>query len=281
MSASAQQVAKWKDMIEKTLDRMERERINIDQYLDELKIKYKNNINDEKTDDNIQNNNKKISLLVNINSEYLCDTGHEIFGSYVSGKCIGCETLSNKNIKCETCMRYDEIYNISNVDKTGNKYLWCEECMTETNKQKIREQMEKNELLIEKVTRILNENPQINIDLLCKLKGKTSLEYVLKDICIDENIHCYSLYTFDVDGFKKINEEKGHDGADDILKEIGKILNNMEKKSIKSWNDEKVYGVTRMFAFRQGGDEFSIITDSDGYRIHEQEGIYPYLKNEI
>eukprot|EP01084_Bolivina_argentea_P114759 204254_1 len=36
-----------------------------------------------------------------------------------------------------------------------------------------------------------------------------------------------------------------------------------------------------MFAFRQGGDEFSIITDSDGYRIHEQEGIYPYLKNEI
>eukprot|EP01084_Bolivina_argentea_P118974 211027_1 len=37
---SAQQVSKWKELIEKTLDKMTKETINVNEYLDELKIKY-------------------------------------------------------------------------------------------------------------------------------------------------------------------------------------------------------------------------------------------------
>eukprot|EP01084_Bolivina_argentea_P118972 211022_1 len=270
---SAQQVSKWKELIEKTLDKMTKETINVNEYLDELKIKY--TTDDEKYEINTNKNHKQISLLVNIHSQFLCDKGHSMWGEIIKGKCIGCGILTDKNKQCVACMKYDETYNISQFDKTGNKYLWCKKCMTKTNKENIKKGIQKTDLLIAEVTKILNENPEINIDLLCQLKGKTSLEYLLKDICIDKRIEKYSLYTFDVDGFKAINEQKGHDGADNILKQIGKILNDMEKNVKREWK------IRRLWAFRQGGDEFSIVTDKGDNGISLQECVYLYLKNEI
>ncbi len=54
-----------------------------------------------------------------------------------------------------------------------------------------------------------------------------------------------SLIIFDVDYFKKINDEHGHPFGDEVLREIGEIM----RRSIRSSDA----------VFRYGGDEFSIV----------------------
>lgn len=66
----------------------------------------------------------------------------------------------------------------------------------------------------------------------------------------------FSLITFDLDGFKPINDTLGHDFGDNVLKEISNIVN----KTIR--NED--------LAFRVGGDEFTVLlpeTDLEGGAI--------------
>lgn len=77
-----------------------------------------------------------------------------------------------------------------------------------------------------------------------------------------QNSHL-SLIMMDLDDFKKFNDQKGHLAGDEILKEVGSIINEKIRQGVDS-------------AYRYGGDEFSIILISDmdggtstGMRIEE------------
>lgn len=70
----------------------------------------------------------------------------------------------------------------------------------------------------------------------------------------------FSIIYLDIDDFKIINDTYGHTIGDEVLKEIGEILNNFIRKDTK--------------AFRLGGEEFAIllpeVDDKNSYKIAER-----------
>lgn len=58
--------------------------------------------------------------------------------------------------------------------------------------------------------------------------------------------HALSLLLFDLDGFKKLNDTKGHREGDVILRRIGAVLMETIRKEVDS-------------AYRYGGDEFTVL----------------------
>jgi diguanylate cyclase len=63
-----------------------------------------------------------------------------------------------------------------------------------------------------------------------------------------EHGRCALIY-IDLDGFKQVNDTLGHDGGDELLREVGRRLNETLRRSD---------GVCRL-----GGDEFAVIIDDD------------------
>lgn len=62
-----------------------------------------------------------------------------------------------------------------------------------------------------------------------------------------------SILMLDVDHFKLYNDTYGHQKGDNVLSEIGKVLNSFSKRAVD-------------FAFRLGGEEFGIIFHEDGVK---------------
>ena len=86
-----------------------------------------------------------------------------------------------------------------------------------------------------------------NIDALTQIYNKGALEhkgieYFKKSQLLDSD---FSIITFDIDHFKKVNDTYGHSAGDYILKEVAKDINNLIRG-----ND---------FFARSGGEEFTAI----------------------
>ena len=86
----------------------------------------------------------------------------------------------------------------------------------------------------------MQKYPQISLDLLCFLKNRTALDYLLKDILDLEKSYYYSLITMDIDNFKRVNDKFGHDGADEILRMIGRIIQNAESLNENQWENGSI-----------------------------------------
>lgn len=80
-------------------------------------------------------------------------------------------------------------------------------------------------------------------DFLTKIPNRTKLYADLTELIIRNSI-C-SIFIFDIDGFKQINDTYGHAAGDDVLKEVGRRLSSIA-------NDE-------FTPYRFGGDEFVCI----------------------
>lgn len=84
-------------------------------------------------------------------------------------------------------------------------------------------------------------------DFLTNVYNRTKLYTDLNNLLARNSI-C-SLFIFDVDGFKSINDTYGHSAGDDVLKEIGLRLNGLCCKDFT--------------AYRYGGDEFICILNNN------------------
>ncbi len=82
-------------------------------------------------------------------------------------------------------------------------------------------------------------------DSLTKVYNRKSGEQMIKQIIDESTLSSYHAFIMiDIDNFKNINETLGHDGGDEVLVQIAKILK-------KAFNDFDI-------VIRMGGDEFSI-----------------------
>lgn len=80
-------------------------------------------------------------------------------------------------------------------------------------------------------------------DFLTGVSNRTCLYSDLTELILHNSI-C-SLFIFDVDGFKQINDTYGHNVGDEVLKEVGRRLNSISNKDFTP--------------YRFGGDEFVCI----------------------
>ena len=80
-------------------------------------------------------------------------------------------------------------------------------------------------------------------DFLTKIPNRTKLYDDLTELIIRNSV-C-SIFIFDIDGFKQINDTYGHSVGDDVLKEVGRRLNSIADSNFTP--------------YRLAGDEFICI----------------------
>jgi diguanylate cyclase (GGDEF)-like protein/PAS domain S-box-containing protein len=128
---------------------------------------------------------------------------------------------------------YDKKYIKTLKDEDGNSIYYMS-ISTDISKQKRKEEELKKELYLDNLTNIFNRRKYEEIIDKKILNYKTN----------DEE---FSLILIDIDHFKQINDNYGHDMGDYILKEFAKLIKN----NIRD-ND---------MLFRWGGEEFALIID--------------------
>ncbi|MCD6172542.1 MAG: diguanylate cyclase [Sulfurimonas sp.] len=94
---------------------------------------------------------------------------------------------------------------------------------------------------------------QANHDALTGLKNRLTLNADIEKTILNYNSHQapYSILMFDIDFFKKINDNYGHDTGDLVLKELSNLL----KLSVRE--GDKIY--------RAGGEEFVVLLNRISY----------------
>eukprot|EP01084_Bolivina_argentea_P065593 119546_1 len=259
-------------------------KVNVAEYIDNLKQKAKGqNDNDEKNDadDEKKENNTKISLLTDETDEKMCPKGHslKLKPKKEAKKCNQCDRMAQSI--CGSCHNFDRRYKQNIFDKTKQKYYCCTECSIKNAKNV--KQMKKNiEKKQQEMMRYNQENPEVVLDLLCGLPSKLALESLLEEVVVTsvQERDDFCLYMLDVDNFKQLNKDEGHHGADEKLREIAAILKTFQSKPSSYWKDEGVE-IERIWCFRQGGDEFSIVVKGKEKKIKTQKKFYELLKGDI
>eukprot|EP01084_Bolivina_argentea_P086503 156369_1 len=298
-------IEQLQEIIETSFNKLEKKDFNLCKYLNVLTNKYvKNKTQTEKetendslfeekqeTKANIQNKNKtvnNISLLVNKNNNNMCRKGHSL-GVVTSAnpkKCNQCQMQSE--YVCWGCYYYDKQYTPNVWDKKYAKYYWCEKCGL-NNANKVKKILLENERKEKEIIAYYESNPHISVDLLCRLPNKISLEHLLKEIVVSKMTERwdFTLWQFDIDNFRRLNHDLGHDGADDKLKKIGEILRKFNLQTEEFWKKKGII-INRLWCFRQGGDEFTIVAKGKGAdglgfggQIKTQFEFYKLLKKEI
>ncbi len=99
--------------------------------------------------------------------------------------------------------------------------------------------------------RRLLEEELLRLTITDKLTGLYNQGHFFESLEIEKERavrlgHALSLLLFDLDGFKKLNDTKGHREGDVILRRIGSVLMETIRKEVDS-------------AYRYGGDEFTVL----------------------
>jgi diguanylate cyclase (GGDEF)-like protein len=95
-----------------------------------------------------------------------------------------------------------------------------------------------------------------NHDALTGLQNRRAFTAMMADIDMDPNARALVLL-LDLDGFKGINDEYGHDCGDRLLQQVAQRLTSCLRR------DDK--------AFRLGGDEFAVVIQGNGATLETAE----------
>ncbi|ERT69275.1 MULTISPECIES: sensor domain-containing diguanylate cyclase [Cetobacterium] len=102
-------------------------------------------------------------------------------------------------------------------------------------------------------------------DLLTGLYNRNFYEEKINKLLENKKNTIFSMMILDIDKFKEINDNNGHDIGDLVLKKISEIL----KRNVRKSND---------FIIRIGGDELSIIIDGT---LEDLEKIYERIQKDL
>ena len=97
-------------------------------------------------------------------------------------------------------------------------------------------------------------NMQKDLDDLTGLKNKGAMTREINQFLLDKSSDKGTLFVMDIDRFKSINDNYGHDVGDDVIRQFGKFLGEM-------FTNDEIVG-------RFGGDEFiTFIKNADNPKI--------------
>lgn len=130
--------------------------------------------------------------------------------------------------------------------------------------------LEKNELK----NKLLEESKELKeaacTDFLTGLLNRRYIDQVLKDLFNDCNQSIYSLLIMDLDYFKKVNDNYGHDQGDVVLKEVAKII----KSSIRKLDTAGRYGGEEFIAILPSTSKEAAFSIAERIRINIEEKIF-------
>eukprot|EP01084_Bolivina_argentea_P023031 42865_1 len=251
----------------------------------------KDDIDDEKKEKIIQQPQKETqSLSMVIDFEHaevwktgICREGHTSFMEMTDyDKCDECK-------QCKQPKKRSDLHKCcgchNNSPDNYKEIYFCKTCCLE-NEETFREQKERDLMKSNIIRNQLVLKPELGLDLLCGLPTATSLDKIMNDIqkldrMNDSGRPGFAVFLIDVDNLKALNTSLTHQGADEVIKNIGYIL----KKHAQDVNDRKsVSGanLSRCWAFRQGGDEFALVVKSHKSMYTSRlYNFYVAFKNEI
>lgn len=103
-------------------------------------------------------------------------------------------------------------------------------------------------------------------DPLTKLTNRTGFDELLHRTC--ENLQTATsesaVILLDLDGFKRVNDEQGHDGGDAVLRHVGYWL----------WRELGQFGTAARF----GGDEFAVVVENVKDRTKLEQALTKFLE---
>ena len=209
-----------------------------------------------------------------------------------------CTALCSAAEKCEQCGGEAELAvcvacsdqkapsKLLGTDAWGGRMLdyeepvcFCFECRC-GNFYRSKEQRETDELKGRLFRDEMVKNPALSLDLLTDLPRKAGLDRLLSDIAKSDAPQTFALFLVDVDNLKALNSTLGHEGADEIIKQIGAILKK-EADQVNVQTSCWTWNFTRCWCFRfvlviivctcaivyirvysQGGDELAIVLET-------------------
>ncbi len=108
--------------------------------------------------------------------------------------------------------------------------------------ERIRSLQAERDISLFRVTQALN---LANTDSLTGIGNRHAFDLALQQVFQTSVQQSYLLMLIDLDGFKRINDQYGHNKGDDLLKQFAKALKNLPLPQVSS--------------YRLGGDEFTLI----------------------
>eukprot|EP01084_Bolivina_argentea_P004520 8607_1 len=185
----------------------------------------------------------------------------------------------NLHLECFYCFQNDNMYNKKVINGRMNKYTYCQPC-GKLNVKKIKLKQEHNRIAQNRIRKMLKTNSSISIDTLCEMRDVRALHALLKEIIAAGSTGPYALYLLDIDHFKQINSALTHEGANEKLILMSKVLKTFELKTKKEWENMGIQ-IKRLWVFRQGGDEFALVVYGYDKQEATHQNLYELLKNNI
>ncbi|MBZ7996575.1 diguanylate cyclase [Campylobacter canadensis] len=171
------------------------------------------------------------------------------------------ELIQDKHISAEEAyktMQESKNKNVSILIKTINsllKILEIRNSKLNEIEQDVENRLKKSQ---EENERIISDNKMKSLtDQLTGIFNRRYAMELLEDISKNENL-IYSIISFDLDGFKGVNDTYGHEAGDKVLKVFS---NTVEDYLIRAnyRGKDPMFHENKAFFCRFGGDEFAII----------------------
>ncbi|CAA6824306.1 MAG: Unknown protein [uncultured Sulfurovum sp.] len=119
----------------------------------------------------------------------------------------------------------------------------------------------------------LNTKRTAEFDPLTQIYNRIKVNELLKHLMYGSKKHNHdlTLILFDIDHFKRVNDDYGHNAGDSVLKELSGLVKDLLKETVFSGNKAT-------FA-RWGGEEFVVLLEE--ISLEESVKIASYLRHEI
>eukprot|EP01084_Bolivina_argentea_P273389 465682_1 len=190
----------------------------------------------------------------------MCPDGHTVFTER-SGRCFQCKGGKGLIVmNCLSCSFKSGHLQFLADNKHTN---FCSLCRM-NNMVKLQQIVKIDKIKSKLIRHELVVKPELSLDILCGLSRAMGLNKIMSgimDLAGGVEIPNYVLFLVDVDNLKALNSTLSHQGADEVIKQIGYITKKWTNKINNGYYRHKY--IVKAWAFRQGGDEFAVIVKSE------------------
>ena len=196
------------------------------------------------------------------------------------------DTSTEEIQKIKEELKSNEIHAVSDF-KLAHKKLFTIAVALEENTKSLSDDLKKHnndvKMMSQKIVQLEEElqktKEALREDFLTKLYNKRALDEYLtqKEATYERYGHNYSVVMFDLDYFKEVNDNYGHEAGDAVLVAFAKIL----KKECRSVDIVGRYGGEEFMAILSETDSLGGVTFAEKVRVHVQKARFMYKGERI